>query len=105
MRQGTVAGIVGAGGNAGAVIFSILFRQLIDYRTAFFWMGASTSAVSLLSCLIWIRGYEGLFFSRRLFTQEKNRDPSTLGGNEAVEQLQNNMPRSLVTDPLHSIGS
>lgn len=66
---GTVSGIVGAGGNAGAVIFSILFRQLVDYRAAFFWMGVSTAVMSLLSSFIWIRGYEGLFFKRRVFPQ------------------------------------
>ena len=64
---GTVSGIVGAGGNAGAVIFSILFRQLVDYRAAFFWMGVSTAVMSLLSSFVWIRGYEGLFFKRRVF--------------------------------------
>ena len=62
---GTVAGIIGAGGNAGAVIFSIVFQQL-PYRDAFFWMGASTTCMSILSTLIWIKGYEGLFFRRRV---------------------------------------
>ena len=51
---GTVAGIIGAGGNAGAVVFSIIFQQL-PYRDAFFWMGASTSCISILSTLVWIK--------------------------------------------------
>ncbi|KAL7535648.1 hypothetical protein ACHAXR_010773 [Thalassiosira sp. AJA248-18] len=62
---GTVAGIVGAGGNAGAVIFSIFFRQM-EYRDAFFWMGAATSVISSLSIFVWIKGYEGLFFQKRV---------------------------------------
>lgn len=66
---GTIAGIIGAGGNAGAVIFSILFRQL-GYREAFFWMGAATIAISTLSCLVWIRGYQGLFLRRRLLPHD-----------------------------------
>ena len=62
---GTVSGIIGAGGNAGGVIFSVIFRQQ-DYRQAFLIMGVATSAISLLSCCIWIKGYEGLFLKRRL---------------------------------------
>lgn len=61
---GTVAGIVGAGGNAGAVIFSILFQRM-DYRDAFFWMGAATAAISFLSFFVSIKGYEGLCIKKR----------------------------------------
>lgn len=67
---GAVAGIIGAGGNAGAVIFSIVFQQL-NYRDAFFLMGVTISASSLLSCLVWIRGYEGLYFKKRSMTANK----------------------------------
>jgi len=69
---GTVAGIIGAGGNAGAVVFSIIFQKL-PYRDAFFWMGASTTCMSVLSTLVWIKGYEGLFFKRRVFPNPKKR--------------------------------
>ena len=41
---GTVAGLVGAGGNAGAIVFSIMFRQM-EYRNAFFYMGAALSKI------------------------------------------------------------
>ena len=58
---GIVTGMVGAGGNAGAVIFSIFFRQM-DYHDAFMLMGATTSAIPQLSSSVWVRGYEGLFF-------------------------------------------
>jgi len=73
---GTVAGIIGAGGNAGAVVFSIKFQQL-PYRDAFFWMGASTSCISILSTLVWIKGYEGLFFRRRVLPNPQTRSKST----------------------------
>lgn len=61
---GAVAGIIGAGGSAGSVVFSLLFRKM-QYRDAFFWMGVTISASSLLSGGVSIRGYEGLFFKRR----------------------------------------
>lgn len=92
---GTVSGIVGAGGNAGAVIFSILFRQLVDYRAAFFWMGVSTAVMPLLSSFVWIRGYEGLFFKRRAFP----KPPDQQVNNTALEPIgevctQNQNPNS-----------
>ena len=86
---GTVAGLIGAGGNAGAVIFSILFRQL-EYRDAFFWMGAATSAISLLSSFVWIKGYEGLFFQRRVIpVQEKTKPPNTSEQATPIEVVPN----------------
>ncbi|KAL7487690.1 hypothetical protein ACHAW6_013254 [Cyclotella cf. meneghiniana] len=65
---GTVSGVIGAGGNAGAVVFSIIFRQT-DYRSAFFYMGVATACTSLLSNFVWIKGYQGLFLKRRLVPQ------------------------------------
>ena len=96
---GTVAGIVGAGGNAGAVIFSILFRQM-EYRQAFFWMGAATSAVSLLSSMVWIKGYEGMFFKRRVipFLQPIPKPQST-AMQQASESAQNLSRSHNETDP------
>lgn len=52
---GSVTGIVGAGGNAGAVVFSMLFREL-EYADAFRWMGIAVVCSSVLSVLIVIRG-------------------------------------------------
>jgi len=83
---GTVTGIVGAGGNAGAVIFSIFFRQM-EYRDAFMLMGATTSAISLLSSFVWIKGYEGLFFGRRL---KPEPSPLTPRSNEKAEKSSSN---------------
>jgi len=52
---GSIAGIVGAGGNCGAVGFGMGFRQL-DYKQAFYIMGFSILGSSLLSVLINIKG-------------------------------------------------
>merc|ERR1712039_384452 len=50
---GSIAGIVGAGGNSGAVAFGMCFRQL-DYKAAFNLMGGCIVASSFLSFTIFI---------------------------------------------------
>jgi NNP family nitrate/nitrite transporter-like MFS transporter len=56
---GSISGIVGAGGNAGAVCFGLGFRNL-EYKSAFMLMGITVLSSSLLSCLIFIKGHAGL---------------------------------------------
>jgi NNP family nitrate/nitrite transporter-like MFS transporter len=56
---GSIAGIVGAGGNCGAVAFGFCFRQL-SYYTAFLIMGGIILASSLSSVFILIPGYAGI---------------------------------------------
>jgi len=56
---GSIAGIVGAGGNTGAVAFGFGFRQL-DYYWAFILMGACIIASGVLSLFICIKGHAGL---------------------------------------------
>ena len=56
---GAICGIVGAGGNVGAVGFSLGFRQM-SYRPAFFIMGFSILVSSLLSIFIKIEGHSTL---------------------------------------------
>src|SRR5262245_43627646 len=47
---GAVSGIVGAGGNAGAVAAGFLFKtQALDWHTAFFVLGAAVTGISFLS--------------------------------------------------------
>ena len=60
---GSISGIVGAGGNSGAVGFGMGFRQL-DYGPAFTIMGVSIVASAFLSVLINIKGHAGLFFGQ-----------------------------------------
>ena len=60
---GAVSGIVGAGGNAGAIGFGLAFRQL-NYKEAFVVMGCTVLGSSLLSFLIVIKGHAGLVFGK-----------------------------------------
>jgi len=58
---GSIAGIVGAGGNSGAVCFGLGFRQL-DYKDAFYIMGGCILGSAVLSLFIKIKGHSGLLF-------------------------------------------
>ena len=60
-NTGSVAGIVGAGGNVGAVILGILFMTH-DYDAAMEYMGWFTVGTSFITPLIVIRGYKGIMF-------------------------------------------
>ncbi|KAG7375036.1 nitrite extrusion protein 1 NarK [Nitzschia inconspicua] len=56
---GSISGIVGAGGNVGAVCFGLGFRNL-DYKSAFYIMGFSILGSAAMSALIFIKGSSGL---------------------------------------------
>jgi len=58
---GSISGIVGAGGNVGAVAFGLCFRQL-DYAHAFMIMGFCIIGSSAASVLVNIKGCSGLFW-------------------------------------------
>jgi NNP family nitrate/nitrite transporter-like MFS transporter len=50
---GTVSGLVGAGGNIGAVMAGFLFKsESISYREAFFFLGIAVVVVAVVSCFI-----------------------------------------------------
>lgn len=57
---GSIAGIVGAGGNSGAVGFGLAFRQLDRYKDAFIVMGCVILASAGLSAFIFIKGHASL---------------------------------------------
>jgi NNP family nitrate/nitrite transporter-like MFS transporter len=59
LYTGSVAGLVGSGGNAGSVIYGIGFQNL-DYRQAFVMMGSIVIASSALSLGIRIPCHAGL---------------------------------------------
>jgi NNP family nitrate/nitrite transporter-like MFS transporter len=61
---GSISGIVGAGGNAGAVGFGLTFRQLNDNKAALTIMGAVVMASSILPLFMTIEGYKGIIFGR-----------------------------------------
>jgi NNP family nitrate/nitrite transporter-like MFS transporter len=51
--MGAVSGIVGAGGNVGAVLAGFLFKsESISYRESLFYIGIAVSAVSVLSLIL-----------------------------------------------------
>lgn len=56
---GSIAGIVGAGGNTGAVVFGLFFRQL-ETKTAFMSMCISIIVSAVLCLFICIKGHRGL---------------------------------------------
>ena len=58
---GSIAGIVGAGGNVGAVCFGMCFRQL-NYIPAFRWMGGGILFSAILSAFVMIKGHASMFF-------------------------------------------
>ena len=58
---GSVSGIVGAGGNMGAVGFGLAFRQL-PYKDAFVIMGCTILGSSVLSAFVFIKGSSRLVF-------------------------------------------
>jgi len=61
---GSISGIIGAGGNVGAVVFGLFFRQL-PAKDALIIMGTIITSVSILSIFIFIPGHPGLLFKRR----------------------------------------
>lgn len=69
---GSVTGIVGAGGNVGAVGFGLAFRQL-ESTEAFKIMGITVLASSILSLFMFFEGEDGVFLGRK-----KSRDAQAL---------------------------
>jgi NNP family nitrate/nitrite transporter-like MFS transporter len=60
---GSISGIVGAGGNCGAVAFGMCFRQL-SYKSAFMIMGFTILGSGIISLFINIKGHAGLVFGK-----------------------------------------
>jgi NNP family nitrate/nitrite transporter-like MFS transporter len=92
LNMGSVIGIVGAGGNVGAVAFGFAFRQL-DYETAFTVMGAAILGSSVLSLFIKIEGHAGLLWGKDMIVDNetgkiidsKGRDSK--GRKEELEEM------------------
>ena len=62
-NTGTVAGIVGAGGNVGAIWFLNVFRNQGD-MAAFNFMAIFTIIASVLTLVIVIKGYRGIMLGK-----------------------------------------
>lgn len=87
---GTIAGIVGAGGNTGAVCFGFGFLYL-DYRKAFIIMGACVCGSALLSALVFIKGSSSVFCGEDTPTGGKETtlkvpEPDEVAGKETEEE-------------------
>ncbi|KAL3934542.1 MAG: hypothetical protein SGBAC_009769 [Bacillariaceae sp.] len=62
---GSVTGLVGAGGNVGAVAFGMAFRDPdIDERKAFMLMGGATMVSAVATIFIKIDGHRGILFGK-----------------------------------------
>ena len=59
---GAVAGIVGAGGPSGAVLFGLGFRQLAKVKDAYFLMGSVVIASGFVSLFFNVKGHKCLIF-------------------------------------------
>ena len=57
---GSIAGIVGAGGNTGAVCFGLGFRQLPEIKQAFNVMGFTILGSAVLTLLVRIKGHRSI---------------------------------------------
>lgn len=83
---GSVSGIVGAGGNVGAVCFGLGFREL-DYSQAFNIMGWSIIASSFLSVFISIKGHRGLLHGEdRVVDKETGKIVDVNGGDTVFDE-------------------
>lgn len=83
---GSISGIVGAGGNVGAVCFGLGFRQL-SYRSAFFIMGFSILGSSFLSLLIFIKGQSSLIWGAEEVVPPKETLAVPLPDAEKAEEV------------------
>ena len=59
INTGSVAGIVGAGANFGAIVFGLKFSS-DDYASSAVFMGLVTIILAMLTLLIRIKGYRGI---------------------------------------------
>jgi len=80
---GSIAGIVGAGGNVGAVCFGLGFRNL-DYKTAFIIMGCTILGSAGLSAFIFIKDHAGMICGKDSEQIKSNWKASKYGGGSGV---------------------
>ena len=70
-NMGSVTGIVGAGGNVGAVGFGLCFREL-GYEQAFTIMGSTILISSVFSAFLVIKGYAGIIWGRDRYVSKES---------------------------------
>jgi len=94
---GSISGIIGAGGNAGAVGFGFCFLAF-DKKAALVVMGVVIIASSLLSVLVFIDGESSLLFGGDVSRKELNLSVSTEHSEES-EQSSTNVTSKISDDP------
>jgi len=92
---GSISGIIGAGGNVGAVAFGFCFRQMTA-KAAFTAMGSIILFSSFLSMFVFIPGQNGLIWKTALPTEtikaaenfaiEEGDSPSKVASNSVASK-------------------
>uniref|UniRef100_A0A7R9WUC5 Nitrate/nitrite transporter n=1 Tax=Craspedostauros australis TaxID=1486917 RepID=A0A7R9WUC5_9STRA len=83
---GSISGIVGAGGNVGAVGFGLAFRQL-PYREAFAIMGCTIIASSFTSIFVHIKGHSGLLCGKESPEEQYRARPQSAGPQKGAAEM------------------
>jgi hypothetical protein len=96
LTTGSISGIIGAGGNVGAVVFGVFFREF-DPKTAFIRMGTVIICSSVLSLFIRIRGQVG-FFLRDVNDITKIKGDSSSTPSKATIESDLSSPNSQITE-------
>ena len=102
---GSIAGIVGAGGNTGAVGFGMGFRQL-SYESAFMIMGFVILGSGILSVFINIKGHAALLWGEDDVAVTKSATtlavPEQLEASEDEDEDEVKVVKKVVADDEHS---
>jgi len=89
VSPGAVAGIVGAGGPAGAVLFGLIFRQLPEDPELGFRIMAGIVVASGVICVLFnLKGHKGLIFGKESKLQPKLEIPPADEPADAEEDVQ-----------------
>jgi len=88
-RSGSVSGIIGAGGNVGAVIFGLCFQRL-EARHALLTMGCLIIASATLSSFVFIQGQNSLFFG---IQEPLEKDSQSYTGDSKTDVESDGSPR------------
>lgn len=91
--KGSISGIIGAGGNVGAVAFGFCFRQMTS-QAAFMMMGFIILFSSVLSVAVFIPGQSGLFCRTKV--------PGEIAKTVAVEEGGSTPSSKLASDSVAS---
>jgi len=92
---GAVAGVVGAGGNAGAVLAGFLFKNMIDWSEAFLILGIVVTCASFLAFLVRFSTKQedeerAAFAAANIETLRKRADKANAALEEGLAAIENN---------------